>query len=200
MNSLRREREFVCVVGNQRCGKSVWSKAWSAPKKRLLVVDPVASYPNVDFQTPPEDYIPALAERRLNAFRYGAYHPEEVPMFAKAAEAAGDCSLVIEECGLLFMKGERLPPFLKTLIFMGGHSHINVDLVFVAQRAVSIPLDVRSQAQRIVSFRQTDPQDVSAICERIGREHEDALISLPKLHCLDWSAEDGRVRPYRIHP
>lgn len=191
-------RDFIIVVGNQQCGKSVWAKLYAASKKRLLVFDPMASYANVDFVTPPDEFMNDLVARRLNEFRFGTPWVEELPMFANAAAAAGECALLIEESSLCFDRGEKIPEWLRHHVFMG--THIGVDRIFIAQRAASIPIDVRSQASRIVTFRQTEPADVKAACERMGREYMDELPALEKLHCLDWSADTGAVRRYSIRP
>jgi hypothetical protein len=152
----------------------------------------------VDFATHPDEWLEPLIEGRLNDFRYGVYWEEELPMICHAAAAAGNCMLLIEECGMCFEKDRYIPDFLKQHVFMG--THIGVDRLFVAQRANSIPVDVRSQASRIVTFRQTEPNDVKAICERIGREYADLITTLPKLTCLDWSVETGQVESYAVHP
>ena len=191
-------RDFVIVVGNQQCGKSVWSKLYSKSKRRLLVFDPMASYENVDFSTHPEEWAKDVMARRLNVFRFGTPWIEELPLFANIAASAGDCCLLIEECSLCFERGEKIPEWLRHHVFMG--THLGVDRVFVAQRAASIPIDVRSQAARIVTFRQTEPNDVKAVCERIGREHAETLPRLEKLHCLDWAADTGAVKPYAVRP
>lgn len=158
----------------------------------------MASYENVDFTTHPEEWIQDVAARRLNQFRFGTPWIEELPLFANAAAAAGNCSLLIEECSLCFERGEKIPEWLRHHVFMG--THIGVDRIFVAQRAASIPIDVRSQASRIVTFRQNEPNDVRAVCERIGREWEDLLPTLEKLNCLDWNADTGKVNRYAIRP
>jgi hypothetical protein len=191
-------RDFILVVGNQQCGKSVWSKAYAKHQTRLLCFDPLASYVGVDFSSHPDEWLSPLVNGRLNEFRYGVYWKEELPMIAHAAAAAGNCMLLIEECALCFDKGEKIPDWLTQHIFMG--SHIGVDRLFVAQRAASVPVDVRSQASRIVTFRQTEPNDVRAICERIGREYAEELPTLPKLECLDWEVEGGTLKRYSVHP
>jgi hypothetical protein len=83
------------------------------------------------------------------------------------------------------------------MVFMGREPRLN--LVLVAQRANAVPISVRSQASRIVTFLQTEPADVRALAERIGREHADEIAQLPELECLDWQA-GGAVRRYRVHP
>jgi DNA helicase HerA-like ATPase len=162
----------------------------------LLVYDPFASYRNVDFVTDSEEWISEVANARLNAFRYGRVLPDDLPLLGKAAFCAGDCSLVIEECALLFQRGAELDIWAKNLIFMGRHQRVN--LVLIAQRANKIPIDIRSQASRIVTFRQTEPDDVSALSDRIGRASRDELPTLPELHCIDWN--NGKINRYSVRP
>ena len=188
-------RDFICVVGNQGAGKSVWSKQFSKSKSRLLVYDPMASYP-VDFTTDPEKYLIEVANNKRANFAFGTYLPDELPLFGRAAYGAGDCLLVIEECGFIFSRGSQMEPWLSRLVFMGRHAEVS--LLFVAQRAASIPISVRSQASRIITFRQTEPEDVKAITERIGRQYRDELPALPDLACLDW--EGGTVKRYSVAP
>lgn len=189
------QRDFIIVVGNQNCGKSVWAKIYARTLKRLLVFDPMASYARVDFTTP-ESWLENVAHNRLNGFRYGSSLPDDLEPMACAAFGAGDCMLVIEECALIFRRGEELQEWAKPLIFMGRHQRVS--LLFVAQRASKIPIDVRSQASRIISFRQTEPNDVYAITERIGESCTDEIIALPDLHCIDWNA--GMVQRYAVQP
>lgn len=164
----------------------------------MFVSDPAASYPNVDFNTPPEDYIPGICDGSIKRFRVGTYIDEELSMFVNAAFGTGDCCLVIEECGLVFKRGADVPAFFKPMLFMGRHQR--ADLLLVAQRAASIPIAMRSQVNRIVSFRQDDPDDVDALCERIGREYADTLPELEKLECLDWDRDSRRIRRYMVKP
>jgi hypothetical protein len=189
-------RELIAVVGNQGCGKSVWTKAFCAMQKRLLVSDPLASYPAVDFMADPQDWLPRVFSGEIREFRFGTYYPEELPLFGHAAYGAGDCTFVIEECALMFRKGGDLDEWAKKIIYMGRHQRVNV--ILVAQRAVNIPLAVRSQATRIVSFRQIDPDDARELRDVIG-ESADELQALPDLQCIDWEAGKG-VSRYSVTP
>ena len=190
-------RDFILVCGNQGAGKTVWTKLYSATRTRLLVFDPKAEYQNVDFQTPPDEWIADVVERRRSAFRFGTYLADEIEMFWHAAFAATDCTLINEECSLLFNRGEDIPEWARPMVFMGREPQLN--LVLVTQRANSIPIAIRSQASRIVTFLQTEPDDVRALAARIGREHGDAIAALPELECLDWQAGQG-VRRYAVRP
>ena len=189
-------RDFIIVVGEQGFGKSVWTKLYTRSHTRLFVYDPKAEYPDVDYQSPPDDWLVDVMDGRIKQFRYGSCFPSEIPMFGNAAYATGNCTLAIEECALIFPRNARLDEWATPLIFMGRERVVN--LVLTAQRATKIPIDIRSQASRIVTFRQTEPDDVAALAERIGRETESQIISLPELTCLDW--EGGRTRTYSIKP
>jgi hypothetical protein len=191
------QRDFILVVGNQNCGKSVWAKIFARSLSRLLVFDPMASYARVNFSTP-ENWLEDVAHNRLNGFRYGSSFPDDLETIASAAFGAGNCMLLLEECALIFRRGEELHEWAKPLIFMGRHQRVS--LLFVAQRASKIPIDVRSQASRIISFRQTEPNDVSAITERIGESCYDEIIALPDLHCIDWNGGIVNRYPVRAGP
>lgn len=188
-------RDFIVIVGNQGQGKSVWSKSYSERLTRLLVSDPMGSYNNVNFLRDPEEWIPGVINKETKEFRYGTYSQDDLPLFGSAAYAAEDCTFVIEECALIFERGEKLPLWLNRAIFMGRHSRLN--LVLIAQRASKIPIDIRSQANRFITFLQTEPNDVRATADRIGIE-EDSIRSLPPLHCIDWN--EGRVSSYSVTP
>lgn len=188
------QRDFIIVVGNQGAGKSVWTKAYCSSKPRLFVYDPLASYAGVDFVSDPVDVFPGILSGESKNFRVGTYLPDELPLFGSSAFAAGSCVMVVEECGVVFQRGATLEEWARRIIFMGRHRETSI--VLVAQRASSIPVDIRSQASRIVTFRQVEPDDVKAISERIGRDNRDLIPALPDLECLDW--ENGAVKRYKI--
>lgn len=191
------QRDFILVVGAQGFGKTVWTQTYCAQRNRLLVYDPKAEYRGVDFLADPEEWVPRVVSRELETFRFGTYLDEEIEMFGNAAYAAGNCTLVMEECALLFNRGEDIADWARPLVFMGREPRLN--LVLVAQRAHRIPIDIRSQASRIITFSQTEPDDVRALCSRIGREHENAIRALPPLQCLDWKQGEG-VATYTVRP
>lgn len=189
-------RDFIIVVGNQGYGKSVWTKEYGRSKKRLLVYDPKAEYPGVDYVTPPDEWARDVINRQRAEFRFGTHYPEELELFGNMAYAAGNCTLILEECAMLFSRGEDLAPWARPIIFMGREPQLN--LVLVAQRAMSIPIGIRSQASRIVVFGQTEPEDVRVLSERIGRQYRDEIPQLRVLECLDW--QGGDVDRYSVRP
>lgn len=186
------ERDFIVVVGNQGHGKSVWSRLYCESKTRLLVSDPKAEH-TADYVTDPSEWIEGVVTGKTKTFRYGTYIPDELEMFGQAAFASGNCTFLIEECALIFKRGEELQEWARPLVFMGREQRVS--LVLTAQRLAKIPVDIRSQASRVITFRQTEPQDISAVIDRFGDIGE-SIIELPPLECLDWN--DGRVSRYRI--
>lgn len=189
------QRDFILVVGLSGSGKSTWTKAYGAQKTRLLGFDPKAEYPNVDYLTDPQDFIPGILNGEKQTFRHFTPYAEEIPLFTTTAYAAGNCTLIFEECAFVFQRGESIPEWLESPVFMGREPQLN--LVLVAQRASRIPLDIRSQANRIVTFLQNDPADARAIAERIGIDYRDEVSQLPLHTCLDWAVGRG-VDRYQV--
>jgi hypothetical protein len=188
-------RDFIIIVGNQGFGKSAWSRTYGRTKPRVLEFNPKGDTPRIDYVADPHDYIPEIMEGKRAAFRFGTWLTEDIPTFTNAAFFAGKTTLIFEECAMLFDKGMDLPQWLRRPVFMGREPELN--FVLVAQRANSIPLDVRSQANRIVTFLQTDPADVRAVSERIGAEFREEIPRLTELECFDWQPGQG-VQRYRI--
>jgi hypothetical protein len=186
-------RDFIVIVGAQGAGKTVWAKKYTAREKRLFVFDPMASYQadfNCDLGTLPEQ----MLSGHVSKFRVGTHYPDDLPLFGSLAYSVADCTFIVEEAALVFRRGELLQPWAKRLIFAGRH--VRVNFIILAQRASSIPVDIRSQATRFVSFRQSEPDDVKACADRIGYEARDELPTLPDLTCLDY---DGReVKKYSL--
>lgn len=176
----------------QGFGKSAWTKTYAAPQTRLLLYDPKAEYARVDYSTPPADWVDGVLDGATKEFRFGSYHSDDVELLGSTAYAAGNCTLVLEECKMLFDRGEDVAQWARPLIYMGREPRVN--LVLVAQRVTAIPPDIRTQANRIVTFLQTDEVDCRALASRIGCD-KDEIRSLAERECLDWEA--GRAEPTR---
>lgn len=192
-------RDFIVVYGNQGFGKSVWRRQYTKAKERLLLYDPLAEDATVDYTTDPQEWAPSVIDGTRTKFRYGTFLQDDLPLFGSMAFAAGECCFCIEEAGTVFERGRPLDDYMREHVFMGRHPR--VDLIIVAQRAASVPIDVRSQAQRIVTFRQTEPDDVDALLERLGDQiTPDEILNLPELNCIDRDMRTGEIRRYAIAP
>jgi hypothetical protein len=156
----------------------------------------MASFPGVDFQSDPAEWTERVITGQVPSFKYGTFYSDEIGLFGNVAYAAGNCTYVIEESALVFRRNEVLEDWANRAIFLGRHVRLN--LLLVAQRASKIPIDIRSQANRVITFCQTEPDDVAAVSERIGRDWREEIPKLPPLTCLDWSG--GTVKKYAIRP
>ena len=205
-------REVIIVLGKTGYGKSLWSNMYSSLADRFFVYDPSrtyrADYESNEYLDNPEslayeqkvERITSLpggleaSERGLKHFRFGTIDPDDVEAMANAAFIAGQNLFAVEETSTVFEKGERrLPDHFKRLVFFGRHRQCS--LLFVAQRAMSIPIDIRSQASRIVSFQQHEGDDLSWLYEFYGKDTE-IIPYLPKLQCLDYC--NGSLFRYSI--
>src|SRR5882672_2180400 len=122
------DRDLIIVVGNQGFGKSAWGKLFTKSKPRLLVFDPQQSY-NVDFQTDPETWVPDILENESKEFRFGSGYPWELPLLGNTAYASGDCTFLVEECALIFRRGEELHDWAKPIVFMGRVQRVSLVLI-----------------------------------------------------------------------
>lgn len=196
-------REVIIVGGMTGWGKSLWVKTYSAHAKRLLVYDPLHDptfphfgYPQVKYdseehgfdefqeKSQPGTWDFLKDKKDTVTFRVGTAFPNRVEDLGIAAWNVGNNLLVIEEASTLFEKGQaRLPRWLSDLIFVGRHRRCS--LCFIAQRFMSIPKDVRSQASRIVTFNQHEEDDMSYLRSVFGKDDAARVSTLPKFTCLD---------------
>jgi hypothetical protein len=190
------EREVIIIIGKTRYGKSTWLNKYLANKPRKFTFDP--------FQKAQAEYLDAdtLIERHEKGllrnpqpFSIGSRHIPDIDLLASVAFLNGHSYFSIEECGVAFYKGERLSEPLQEAIFLGGHQWLSI--VLVAQRAVSIPIELRSQATRFISFLQTEKNDVRWCEDYLGDRFKE-VGTLEKFECLDY--ENNTVSRYKILP
>lgn len=185
------DRDVILVTGLTGYGKSLWGRLYTQSTVRLLVYDPAGDF-NVLF-LPIDMIYEEVVERRSEAFRLGSFCREDVDALSCMAFGVGDVLTVIEEASTVFQKGQRLESWAHRLTFLGRHRRCSV--MILAQRAVSIPIDFRSQANRVISFCQHEPDDLLWLKEFFRRNVME-LPSFPKWYCLDW--QSGHVSDYSI--
>jgi len=200
-------REVILVLGKTGYGKSVWSKNYTAPIQRLLAYDLCQEYPVrycegdeiIDMLGEGENGNPItkLIARKQGGlgktFRLGVWKTDDAPLVGALAFMEGTCTLLLEEFSTLYGRGERMQPWLSENVFLGRHREVSI--LGTAQRAASIPIDLRSQASRVISFRQTEHNDMQWL-EDYFEGHTGEISSLGKLECLD--AYQGSVKRYSI--
>lgn len=190
------EREIVLVMGMTGWGKSWWSKLYHQKWPRSLVYDPAMSFPGVTWGTM-DDHVNALfdTEDLPSRFKLGFVDDSEVEQGGSTTFAIGNMIFFVEECASVFEKGlARLPEWAKRLCFFGRHR--SCSLVLIAQRPTYIPIDFRSQANRVISFCQHEDADMKWLGDFYGPERMDRLLTIPKFTCFDW--HNGQVNEYSI--
>lgn len=190
------EREIVLVMGMTGWGKSWWSKLYSGPHTRKLVYDPTMTFPVQEY-LPIADIIERVEEPEegQHGFNYGFLDADEIPAAAGLLFIQQQNLLVIEECATVFEKGlARLPEWGKRHCFLGRHQSCSI--VLIAQRPTYMPIDFRSQANRVITFCQHEDTDMQWLQGFFGKERMDRMLQLPKFTCFDW--HNGDVSEYSI--
>jgi len=197
------KRDVVLVLGKTGYGKSVWTKEYTRPKKRLLVYDLCREYPVtyhnsdelLDMMEENEQMNELTAETTAlpKEFRIGAWKTEDADIVGSLAFCEGDCTLVLEEMSTLYGRGEKMDSWLREIVFLGRHRRVS--LVVTAQRAASIPIDLRSQANRVISFNQVESRDMTWLDDYFGERSEE-ISTLPVCECLDY--QDGGISRYSV--
>lgn len=159
----------------------------------------MASWPTVPFYPSADDRLftayDQAREHPQNAIKIGIYEPELVPILGNMAFVLENNMMVVEEVSTVFRNTKKLEDWARHLLFIGRHRRCS--LILIAQRALSIPIDFRSQATRVVTFNQTEERDHQWL-RQYFRNRTDEIGDLPPLTCLDSDARHGTVRRYMI--
>jgi DNA helicase HerA-like ATPase len=161
----------VLVLGCTNTGKSIYAAELVRSARRVVFFDPQ------------DDYLPCVNERasaaelerypelldgtwiRVQVAPREDYLAEDFETTVRAVRAAGDLVFVADELGDYSAEAERT---ITRLARNGRHD--GIALVLVSQAAVDIPKSARRQATRVISFLQTDPDDLAALAKRCGPE------------------------------
>lgn len=204
-------REVTLVMGLTGWGKSWWTKLYKRSFSRSLTYDPSASFPcgkdgkdydtidNIvaDLMDEPEKTVfnPEKPKKTLLDFDKGFMDGDELQAAGGLSFALGKNVLIVEECATVFEKGlARIPEWCKRVVFYGRHRECSI--VLIAQRPTYIPIDFRSQANRVITFCQHEGADMNWLLDFFGKERMERLSSLPKFHCFDY--HNGQVSEYSI--
>lgn len=192
---MLKHRDIIIVLGKTGQGKSVWTRKYIETKKRLFAFDPIQ---DINCQYIAESQLLEMYDGGFfdsgKSFRVGMFHPDYLPLLGSISFLSGECCLAIEEAAMAFPAGNYvIDSWLREAVFLGRHRALS--LVVTAQRAVSIPIILRSQATRIVSFAQQEGSDIRWLYEYFGSRANE-ICDLPKLTCLD--SEHGEISRYSL--
>jgi hypothetical protein len=102
----------------------------------------------------------------------------------KAVGACYDLHYAVEEIGL-HSNSWKMPNSLQTIVAAGRHRGIS--FYCTSQRAAKINPLIRALATSIVTFKQTEPQDIEWLSEVIGPELAYKVPDLGLHQKLEWS-------------
>ena len=177
------QREVIIILGKTGYGKSTWLRKYAAHIPRKFCFDVYAEFPAQYYS---EQQLLEGHERgdfkNAEQFSIGTNKIQDFPLLGAISYETWRNCLIVEECGIAFYKGERIEEWLQEIIFGGRHREVSV--ILTAQRAASIPVDLRSQATRFISFRQTEKTDIKWTEQYLGERYTE-LLTLPYYCCLD---------------
>jgi hypothetical protein len=112
-------------------------------------------------------------------------------MLADSEYLCGVLILCDETHKLCRMGGVREP--LELVALTGAHygNGRGVALYMVTQRATGVPINVRSQAERVISFKQREPADLKWLAESCGEEFSAKVAALNEHDYLIWPSAGG---------
>jgi hypothetical protein len=187
-------REVIAVLGKTGFGKSVWTKKYAVGMPRIFVFDPMRDFPCEYLDC--ENLIQRLDDGFFEGskpFCVGSGSIADLEILGALAMLAGNCILIIEECAISFDKYGKIPEWLRDIVFLGRHRAVSI--LVTAQRAASVPIDLRSQVTRLITFQQSEGDDLSWLKPFLGNDIKE-LPSLPRLNCID--ATNAEKKNYSI--
>lgn len=185
-NHKEKINNLYIVLGKRGHGKTAWTRKFLESQKRVILLDPIRDYEGFEYYD--RNGLLDEVERLVNepdstSFKIATQDKTCLDLVCNAGMILGNCWVVIEECGVHFHKGSNMPDDMSTIVFTGRHR--NCSLILTAQRAVSIPIDARSQATRFISFKQTESRDLDWLKDYLTSEEIDELTQFQKLECFD---------------
>lgn len=181
MRSLR--NKIVVILGRKGSGKSTLARSIVKRLRRVVIFDPHEEYPAVRCRS-----IAALVsfmelEHHKPTFRVACTFDDmdEYETAIAVVREVGNMWIIVEELNFFVDCWSRDKPYLD-LIRFGRHDRVSI--LLIAQRAAEIPKLFTSQADAIVSFRQSEPRDLDYLTKigHVGAEGAARIAALPELH------------------
>lgn len=189
-------RSITLLLGKTGQGKSHFRRKLTEKTPRLFVFDPVMEDESVHYYGTGEELLDAFYNEDFNTgrkFRVGVHDPDLLDTLATCAYIVGECTIVVEECSIAFPSTTKISNAWRENIFLGRHRAVSI--ILTAQRAISVPIAVRSQATRCVSYAQHEDRDVDWLRAYFGNRTNE-IPELEEHECLE--SEKGVIYRYKV--
>ena len=206
----------VGVWGRSGSGKSAYTKARIAGRKRVIVFDPMDEYSSQGMKTVRHtsrnalDNVRLLMRKNWAGFRIAYVPPagkepqalsalSELLFAAQSAYRAGSSSaqitLVVEEMNLAFpVSGgvEKCPGFAHVC---SRGRHYGVEVIGASQRIAEVSTRFRGNCTETVVLPQKGPRDISAAAHELGcnTSKVSALRNLQFIHEQNGTLQSGQI-------
>jgi hypothetical protein len=159
---------IASIFGRKGSGKSFLAKEIAKEERRVIAIDSLGEYDEMQVFTGYEECIKAMvAAEHLTDFKLAlrTYSLEEDLELMDLVFKMTHLTLIVEETSR-YVSPASLPQSLEQLVRYGRHSAINQ--VYLARRPSEIHRDLTAQSDVIVSFVQHERRDVEYLRSFMG--------------------------------
>ena len=205
--------ERINVIGVPGTGKSYWARTYVRNIHRLVIFDIFRECDHLGTVYTLEEFMGRAAEGEFeNGVLRAVVHPDynlelsenQEEVIATLLDHVKNCTYYGEETGIV-LENATAPPMLRRLA--AGGRHEGISMLIAGQRYHSqFPPVVRGTSNRIIAYRQTEPEDLRDLRQRMGKyvdasllnmsaqsSTEDAIAGLPDRWYVDFQQSTGPV-------
>jgi len=159
-------RKIYLIFGKTGSGKSTLAKKLLADFERQIIIDPQFEYSEGTIFNDILELQCYHFEYRPETFKYICRFDKDLDyeFLFRWVYIIGDCVLLTEEAEQYISPRSTQGDFLR-LVRYGRHK--NISIIGIARRPTELSIDFRSQVNKIISFKQTDPTDIERM-ESLG--------------------------------
>lgn len=158
---LNKHREIILIYGKTGSGKSELAKRLIKPYNRIVIIDVMNEYEGTIVETF-DDFIDYIIDRENFVVCVRFTDDEDYEFLFRTIFEVSNILLVLEEAELYISPSERRNEFLK-LVKYGRHRDISI--IGIARRISELSPQLRSQVDKIYTFKQTEPKDLKVLKE-----------------------------------